>query len=853
MNLYFWKFRSSFRFIIISIFILTSQFIHSQNTRVQGIVTDSVSGQPIEFATVSFENTTIGNLTDENGKFSLTNNTKNRTLVVTLMGYETQRINVPLDNPQTQLNIKLKGEGIQLTEVVVRRTKEKYVKKDNPAVALIKKVIEHKNDYLVSNQSYYADDEYERLIFALNDFKPNKGLLKKATYLGDYTSTSLIEKKTVLPFLVRETSSNVFFRNDPKGTRRVITGYKSDGIDKEVDTEALDGILKEMFKDINITDNNINFIMTDFVSPLSSTASVNFYKWYITDTIAIEGQKYINLGFVPFNTRDVGFIGDILVKADSTYAVKKVSFRVPNKINVEYLDEMLVVQEFKEITPTLWIPERTTVAMDVSMYGKFKIYIEKVRDYSNFIFDSPVDEYFKTRAPEIKLADYKKRDSEFWDKARPPANAADLNMAAMIEEMKKNKLLNVSLKVANVLSSQYVATHAEEEKNKFDIGCPLTFISYNDVEGARFRLTGATNVNFNKHLFLYGYTAYGIKDEKFKYYGEATWVFNKKEYHKDEFPKNNLSVGYKYDLNALGQQFTQAERDNILMSLGAKNFDNLTYNRTTEINYIHEYYSGLSFNINAKALEEAPAGGLKFDIRDEDNVIEKVDNIKTTQLTFGVRWATNEKFFQQRRMRRSLPSPGYTFTLNHTIGLKDVLGGDYSFNKSMLSIDKEFWVAPYGRLGITVKGEKIWGEVPFTNLLSGNANTSITVQRGTYYMLNPMEFVNDSQLSWDVSYYANGWILNRIPLINRLKLKEVFGFRGFWGNLSDKNNPEYNNKQLMFPKNVFSMSDGPYMEYSIGVQNVLQFFRIDYVRRVNYLGNPDIDKNGFRISFDKAF
>lgn len=846
-------FKSSFRFVFIILFILTSQFLISQNIRVQGIVTDSVTGQPVEFATVSFENTTIGNLTDENGRFSLTNGTKNNTLVITLMGYETQKITIPLGKPQTQLNVKLKGDGIQLKEVVVHRTKEKYTKKDNPAVALIKKVIEHKNDYLISNQASYSDDEYERLIFALNDFKPNHGLLKNAKYLGDYTATSLIENKTVLPFLVRETTTNEYFRKDPKGKRRVVTGYKSDGIDKEVDTEAVDGIIKEMFKDINITDNNINFIMTDFVSPLSSTSSVNFYKWYITDTISIEGQQYINLGFVPFNTRDVGFIGDILVKADSTYAVKKVSFRVPNKINVEYLDEMLVVQEFKEVTPTLWIPERTTVAMDISIYGKFKIYIEKVRDFSNFVFDTPVTEYFKTPAPEIRLADYKKRDNEFWNSVRPPENATDMNMAGMVHEMKKNKMINVSLKVMNVLTSQYVATNADEEKNKFDIGCPLTFFSYNQVEGARFRLTGATNVNFNKHLFLYGYTAYGFKDQKLKYYGEATWAFNNKEYHKDEFPKNNLSVGYKYDLNSLGQKFLQAERDNIFMSVGARHFDNLTYDRMGEISYIHEFYSGLSFNINAKTIEEQPAGDLKFDLRTDNNVIEKVDNIKTTELSAGIRWATDEKFFQQRRMRRSLPSSGYTFALNHTLGLKDVLGGQYNFNKTSLSIDKEFWIAPYGRLGITLKGEKIWGEVPFTNLLTGNANTSVTVQRGSFYTLNPLEFVNDSQLTWDVSYYANGWFLNRIPLINKLKLKEVFGFRGFWGNLSDKNNPEYNHKLLMFPKNVYTMTDGPFIEYSIGIQNILQFFRIDYVRRVNYLDNPDVDKHGFRISFDKSF
>jgi len=831
----------------------------AQVTTVQGIVRDSVTNKPIEFVTVRFDGTTIGRLTDDKGQFILSSKSfENKVIQVAFMGYETRRIVVPIGQT-TKLDIKLRAEGIRLNEIVVKPKKEKYSKKDNPAVELIKKVIARKNDYLVTSQDYYMNDEYERLLFGLNDFEEDKGMLKKFKFLSNYTDTSKIDNKKILPFSVRETMSNVYYRKDPKGTRRVVTAHKLEGIDQEVNTESFEGIIKELFQDINITDNTIHILFNDFISPLSSTSSVNFYKWYIIDTIAIDQQKYINLGFVPFNTRDVGFIGNVYVKDDSTYAVKRVSFRVPSKININYLDEMLVTQDFKQLSPTLWIPEKTVMAIDASIYGLSiggigKIYIEKERNFSNFIFNLPVDAAFLNPAPVIYLSDYKKRTEDFWATGRPEGLNKDYNMDSMVKELREaNKLIDIGLKVADILSTGYIPTNKDEEKNKVDIGRVLTFYSYNHLEGNRFRLTASTTKNLHPHLFLYGYAAYGTKDGKPKYYGELTWAFNNKDYHKEEFPRHNLSIAYKYDINSLGQRYLQAERDNIFMSLRAKRYNNMTYDRMAEISYIHEFYNGFSYGLFGRTHNENPAGDLKFEKRNEHHILREVGNLKTTEIGLTLRYARNEKFFQQRRKRRSLPSDGFIFSFAHTMGLKNVFGSDYSYNKSSLAIDKELWIAPYGRIGMSVKGEKVWGEAPFPLLLSANANSSVTIQRGSFYMLRALEFINDSQFTWEINYKPNGWIFNRIPFLKALKWREYFGFRGFWGTLSKRNDPEHNRDLLIFPEDSYKMSGKPYMEYSIGIQNIFQFFRIDYVKRLNYLDHPDIDKSGFRISFDMEF
>lgn len=839
--------------MMIVLFALFSNLaIYSQTTSIQGILRDSTTNEPIEFATVRFDGTDVGKLSDENGKFTLSNTKGKNEVVISLMGYESRRITIPV-NKSTQLEIKLKAEGVQLSEIVIRPGKEKYSKKDNPAVELIKKVIANKYDYLITNQDYYMSDEYDRLMFALNDYKPGTGILKGLKFITKYADTSKIDNKPILPFSIRETLSNVYYRKDPKGTRRIVVAHQNEGLDEQMNTESMETVVAEVFKDVTITDNNINMLWQDFISPLSSIASVNFYKWYIIDTVMIDQKKYVNLGFVPFNTQDVGFIGNIYVQPEAPYAVKRVSFRVPKGINVNYVDNMLITQEYEEKSPNLWVPLRFTTSIDLSMYGAAKFYVEKEKTFENFIFNLPVDAAFGTSSPIVYLSDYKKHDKKYWDASRPKAVNKDYRLGEMMDEFRANKLVDITLKTIDVLTSQYIPTNGNEEKNKVDLGTTLTFYSFNHLEGNRFRLTATTNKNFNPHFYLYGYLAYGTKDNKWKYYGEATWSFNQKKYHKDEFPKHNLSFGYKYDVNPLGQRFLQAERDNILLSFGARRYNNMTYDRMAEIDYIHEYHGGFSYNIYGRTHDEEAAGELKFQKMDDFGNLYEVGNLKTTEAGFDIRYAHGEKFFQQKRRRQALPSKGYTIVFSHIMGFEGVLGGQYKYNKSSLSFDKELWIAPYGRIGITVKGEKIWGSVPFPLLLSGNANSSITLQRGSFNLLSPLEFLNDSQFTWDVNYRMGGWLFNRIPVIKLLKLREVAGFKGFFGHLTKDNNPMYNKDLLVFPDNVYAMGSVPYMEYSFGVENILSFFRVDYVRRVNYLNNPDVEKSGFRISFEFTF
>ncbi|MFV0417954.1 MAG: DUF5686 family protein [Dysgonomonas sp.] len=841
------------KLILSLLFLLVCCVSHAQSiTTVRGVVKDAVTKERLPFVTIRFDGTKDGTFTDEDGEFRLTNRTNNTSVTASLIGYKAQTFTVHR-GVFTSEEIYLQPEDKELKEVVVRPQKEKYSKKNNPAVELIKKVIAHKKENNVNSLDYYQYKEYERIFFAFNDFKPNQAPFNRYKFLPNYVDTSMIDNKAILPISVREKVTDVFYRKDPKDLKRVVKGSSLEGLDQTFDTEGLDAIIKEVFKDISIFDNSVTLLFHEFVSPLSEHTSVNFYRWYLSDTVSIDNDRYVKLDFAPFNSRDVGFTGNLYISLDSMYAVKRAVMRTPKKMNINFVETLIIQHDFKKTEDNRWIPQEERMAIDVTMLDAVKFYVDKAKSYEDFEINQPMDPIFALNAPEVFEKDYGKRPKDFWVNNRPIKHQKDYKMDKMMEDVNKVLLFKVLLKGGNYVSSAYIPTSGDFETSKLDIGTLPTFYSYNSQEGNRLRLTLATTKNLHPQLFFYGYGAYGTRDEVFKYYGEATWALKKVKEHKDEFPKNNLILAYKYDINTLGQRYTQAERDNIFRSLTSSSDKKLTYNRQVQIAYDREYYSGFSFKLSGQTFNETPAGILKFEKENELGEIYQLDRLKTTEVMLALRYAPNEKFFQQRRKRHSIPSQRLVLNLTHTIALKDVLGGQYEYNKTSLSASKRLWIAPYGKLELMGQAEKIWGDTPFPFLITPSANNSYTIQRGSYYLIESLEFVHDAQVSWEIYYYMEGLLFNRIPLIKLLKWREVFGFRGFLGQLSKRNNPEYNHDLLILPQETYTTNKAPYMEYNVGIENIFKFFRIDYVRRLNYLDHPDISKDGIRISFKMNF
>lgn len=840
--------------IILSIFFCFTLNAYTQSiTTFKGVVKDSITLEVIPYATVQFTGTTIGAFTGEDGSFKISNSSGKTEVMISFMGYQSQKFTIPVGRT-TDKDIFLVNQGKMLGDVIVRPKKEKYSKKNNPAVELIKKVIKHKDQNNVASHERYKCDEYEQIVFAFNEFRPDHPQFKKFKFLPNYVATSAIDNKPILPFSVRETSSEYYFLQNPKTEKRKVKGFNQSGIDKAMNIEGLDVVINETFKDVSVYDNSITLMFHEFVSPLSEHRAVSFFRWYIADTIDIEGKSYINLEFIPFNTRDIGFTGNLLITNDSNYAVKRAVLRAPKKINMNYVDELIIQHDFQEIAPNQWAPLKQTMAIDLSLYNTMKFYVDKSRVFSDFSFTGFNDSIYQIDAPTIFENDYTERSNEFWVENRPPDQHMDYKVEEMMDDIMKVGFLKFIVNTGKFIANGgYIRTNKDVSKNKLDLGTLVTAYSYNSVEGNRFRLSAKTTTNFHPHFFLYGYGAYGTKDGKFKYYGEATWAFNKTKEHKDEYPKNNITIAYKYDINSLGQRFTQVERDNIFMSLRSSKNDKLTYNRQSEISWEKEYYGGFSFDLSAQTYDERPAGKLKFERLDENNNIILQNSIRTTESSLQLRYAPREKFVQHQRRRYPVPTQGSIVSLKHTTALKGVLGGQFDYNKTTLIWEHRLWIAQFGKFYFNLQADRLWGEAPFPMLLSPSANSSFTIQKGSFYLLEPLEFMHDQQVTLNIEYKLGGLIFNRIPILNALKIREVMGFRSVWGDLSDRNDPTKNHNMLLFPENSYKANKKPYMEYNFGIENILTIFRVDYVRRINYKDHPDTNKSGFRVTASFSF
>ncbi|MDD4514593.1 DUF5686 and carboxypeptidase-like regulatory domain-containing protein [Massilibacteroides sp.] len=849
---------------ILFLFVIFGTLLsHAQNiTSASGIVKDSISGEPLSYVSVIFENSTIGAMTDDAGKFTLQNNSGFTKLVVSSLGYDTKRIPLKQGSKNEGLVILLSSTSFQISEVVVKPKREKYSRKDNPAVELIKKVIERKDENRIEAKDQYQVETYEKLSISFDNFNPDfekNAFMKKLKFIKNYLDTSEFDGKPILTVSIRETLADQYYRKHPKSNKTFIKGKRLQGIDETIDEGGITSNLEEIFQSINIFDNNINILLNRFVSPLSSTLAVSYYQYYIMDTLDIGGDKCVDLAFVPVNSQSYGFTGRLYITLDGNYSLKKFLLNVPHNINLNFVDRLRIEQQFKQMPDSTWVVDSENTYINFYIVkGSQQFYAHQLRTYNQYQFDIPkADSIFNQMGPIHieKMADA--RPDTFWiNKRHVPLKEKESALDDLLAELRKIPVFNVLIKTAEILISGYVPTGRDRSTSDFDFGPMNTILSSNKLEGLRVRVGGMTTANLTPHWFASGYLAYGMNDRKFKYNTKLTYSFNEKKYHEGENPVNNLSLIQEYDLYTPGQDFLFTSKDNVFVALkvGAP-ITKMNYIRKSELQYQKEWLNGLTLTSWYKNQNSEAAGTLNYIQRDENGSLFRINDITTSEFGLQLRFAPGEKAYSGRAGKESvfnLAKDAPIFRLSHQLGT-DILGGEYKFNRTEASAEKRIWLSSFGHIDTQIKAGKIWDKVPFPLLIMPNTNQSITIQPEAFHMMNPMEFLTDQYVSLSATYYLKGWILNRIPGINWLRLREVVSFNGVYGSLSNKNNPMYSNNLFLFPDGSQPIGKTPYMEVSFGLENIFKILRIDYYRRLNYLNNPDIKKGGIRIALRFSF
>lgn len=768
---------------------------------------------------------------------------------------------ISLSSPVDTIEIQGQDTSWHVTIPKIIMPPSVHFKNTPEAIKLATNVIVQKQQNLWKNEEYYAYDVYDKLMFAWNNFDSKQKIIGRWKFFDTYADTTLSTSTPILPIAMYESFASFYSRGHGKENKKKIQGVEYHGFTDVFHAEKLSEKLVDMLAEIDFRENTCRLFFNKIISPLSTRYGTTFYRWNIVDTVEIENKHYQILSFRPASILELGFSGNFYVSTDGDFALKRAVVNLSKPLNFNYVESIIIDMEFGQHTESsLWIPLRTSIISTISFFGIIKNYCEWGRTFSNFNFSPTVksDQVFSTKEYLIKEENYLERDAQFWAshrRANFTRHHKEYATDSVKQHIMKIPFIYHSVNVVNLLYSKYIPLEKDPSKNKLSIGSFDTFYSSNSIEGSRLRLTLLTTANLHPRLFLFGYGAYGFRDNKAKYSIKTTWAFNKPQMWAQEFPQNNLSFTYEYDLNVLGENFLYERSSNLLSAIFRyRRLDRMTYARRYELSYQYEMAQGFFYQLRIKSQREQPAGSLRFLRQDATKGVVEEGDLQTTELSAIIRYTSNSRFFFQNYQRRELPEERFVSSLIYTCGLKNFLGGEYRYNKIQLHIIKNWWLASFGKLNTSFRVEHIWGSIPYPLLSSPSTNNSYLIQKESFDLLNPLEFVNDRQFTWDIDYDMRGVIMRRIPLLRGLRIREYIGFSGMLGGLSSKNLPENNQALFLFPETTRKMKGAvPYLEYNVGVSNLFKVLRISYVRRLTYLDEPNVRKSGFRISFKLRF
>ncbi len=852
------KYTHIFTLIVLSVisFAFPSVQSHAARTtdrKVVGVVVDSVSGERLPFVNVYSRKAKRGVTTDMNGVFTI-HVPSGSEIEVSSLGYDAARMTVSAS--RDTMRFFMSPSTTELVEVVVKPKKQKYSKKNNPAVELMKRVRADRKKIDPTSAPYYSYDRYDKMMLGLNNYNGYRpgddGQIKgKFKAIAELVDTGIWTGKRILDLSMKEKLATRITTGE--GTdKEIVTAQRTNGIDKSLDESYTRALFEDVLREVDVYENDIPVMRNRFVSPLSAIGA-DYYMYHIEDTTYIGTDRCVELSFAPHNPESMGFNGKLYIPVeDSVKYVRRVMMRLPKAANVNYVENMYLSQTFSK--DSLGYVSKTLDDMVVELHiagAVGQAYMSRQSRYDNQSYEKreDLDEYYSKLGNLFVIDEASQRNQDFWTQARMlPLSYAESRLAIDESPFRKLPIIYWTSKVVELVIKGYVVTG---KKSKFDFGPIDTFISYNATEGLRLALGGLTTANLCDRVFGRGYVAYGFKDKKWKYNAELEYSFVKKKYHSREFPMNGIRATYRYDVNKLGQHYMTNSASNLLNSVKRLDSNLTTYERLAKLEYNIEWRNNLSLNAAVQYQHQESSRFVPFMTADGLSVPGYTQNSMRLQL----RYAPGEKFMQTYNERHNINRDAICLILAHTFGPKGLFGSEFTLNLTEFCLQKRFWFSAFGYADVIFKAAKLWDQVQFPALLWQNANVAYTVQSETFSLLNPMEFAMDQYVSLDLNYNLNGLIFNRIPLIKKLRLREVITFKSFAGSLTKKNNPAYNDNLYRFPEGGGTrvMGKTPYMEIGVGIDNILTFLRLDYIWRLSYRDTPGAPNSGLRFSFHFAF
>lgn len=801
--------------------------LDGQITKIKGFVNDSTNGDPLVFVNISLQGTTVGTVSNDDGSFSIETSAKSEILVVSYVGYQTKKIKVKRNSYQ-EIKVQLVPEVVKLTEVVVRPGV-------NPAHPIFNQVVKNKPWNDLRKQTSYHYKSYNKVQIDLNNideqFKQQR-VFRQFQFVFDNVDTNALTGKVYLPVLISETLSDVYYQREPYKEKEVILASNMSGIRNQSVTQ----LTGRMTQSVNIYDNYMYFFDGGFISPISDFGLL-YYKYYLVDSAMRDGKWCYRLSFKPIRKQDRAFSGEMWV-VDTAFAVKSITMRLSKEANVNFINELQTTFVYSEANPGIWALNEEEILVDFNLVEGTEtlkgFFGRKTGNYSAYQINTPIDNEIAELKTSTVISDSAlDRDAMFWANNRPTQlSDKEKKIYQMVDSIKNVPLYQTLADWVNLFVNYYYVV------GLFEFGPYFNSYSFNPLEGQRFRIGGRTSNAFSTRQMFSGYVAYGTRDEKVKFGLGYTRIIRK-------LPRISIGANYNDDVEQLGKSPNAFTQDNILSSILRRNpNDKLTPYKRLQLNFEKEWYQGFSNTLYFKQSFLYPSEFIRFEKLLSNNDLSQIKRIVTTEFVIKTHFAWNERFLLGEFERVSLGTEYPVVDFYMTTGIRD---NEKPYYKTQLQINHFFETNPLGYFKYTLDAGKIFGTLPFPLLELHRGNETYAFDYYAFNMMNYYEFVSDQYVSLFAEQHFQGYFLNNIPLLRKLKWREVATIKGLMGTLEDKNNGVFT-----FPGTLGTLGK-PYWETSVGIENIFKIIRIDAMWRLSHLDHPNISPFGLRAKLQIVF
>ena len=808
-------------------------------TTIIGRVTDAKSGEPLPYVTLRGNNVNLGSVTDFDGFYEIRTSLAVDTIVASYMGYNLVKKAVVAGQKQT-LDFSLSESANSLQEFIVRPGGI------NPADVIMKRAEKRKKEYNPDKIEYYEYEGYNKVQLAVDNvsdkFKKRKLFSAMEPLFDTISSFSDSGSQKVLPVFVSETLSDYYFRKIPRRTKEVIKATKIQGVG--VGEESyVSQILGSTFQQYNFYENNLYILDKDFISPLSFQAKA-YYFFTLIDSVEIGGVPCYQIKVDPKNPIDLVFSGMIWIEANS-YALKRLSLEIGNKANLNFIEKLKIQQEFVEVEPTYWLPNKTRVLIDIaeltnSTVGMIGLYYNSTKNIKiNRVHELP---FYEDKISVVENS-FTKSDA-YWDTARhEQISLEDKRIYQMVDSLKNQPLIKSYVDIVEIAIEGHIP------KGKIDLGPWYYVLGYNQLEGLRTRVGFRTSPKFSKDYQFRTYGAYGFGDKQFKF-----GIFN--EYVFDRAKWGKVGAFVKKDVELIGLTDEYVATSALYDAFSMLGTNRLSRSFTQRIWAEKELIKGYtqSVNLTHKTYEFEKVGDFNFGYYSNpvDSTIKS--NYDITSINLRGRFSYKEQFIYRNTNRYSLGNlKAPVLSLDYTHSFKDVLGGEFTFNKFGIELWQFNSLGNWGTFQYTVKAYKTFGQAPYPSLFIMRGNQSFFSNNLSYNLMDFFEFAADQYASVDYEHQFNGLFFNRIPLIKKLKWREFVNFKGVYGTMSLSNQSlmPLNNPNITTPS--FFVGGKPYMELGYGIENIFRFVRLDFIHRLTYLDESHPNAKAFGLKGTAVF